>query len=113
MLRDRCQGFPNEKWHRHEPRPSSDVTSDRPKKFFIGEDLWAAQLVAGLTFTCVRRQPGDRLCDVLDIDRLHLCLARAEHRIDGSIRTSFTNVVRKLSSGPNMTAGRIRIAFGN
>src|SRR3954463_3609871 len=84
MLGDPGQGVPENKRHRHEPRTSSDVASDRPQKFFIREDLWTAEFVAELTWsTCVREEPGDRLCDVLDVNRLQLCLTPAEQRVDG------------------------------
>src|SRR5215208_4045695 len=84
MLRDPGQGVPEDKRHRHEPRTGSNVASDRPQKFLISEDLWTTEFVAGLTWsTCARDKPGDRLCDVLDADRLQLCLTPAEHRVDG------------------------------
>src|SRR3954469_73089 len=75
MLGEPGQGVPEDKRHRHEPRTGSDVASDRQQKFLISEDLWTSEFVAGLTCsTCVREEPGDRLCNVLDVDRLQFCL---------------------------------------
>lgn len=84
MLGDPGQGVPEDKRHWHEPRTSSNVASDRPQKFFISEDMWTTEFVAGLICsTCAREEPGDRLCDIFDVDRLQLCLTPAEHRVNG------------------------------
>src|SRR5690242_13605271 len=68
--------FEQRKRHRYELCPSADLHGNRSQKLLICIDARTAKFVPGTDYgTCVRQQPGDRLCDVFDVDRLQPRLA--------------------------------------
>src|SRR5215207_7760279 len=104
--------MPERKRHRDKAPARAKVPCNRAEKLFVCVDLWPAEFVAGRRYTHrVLHQPRYSFCDILHMDQLRLRLTAADNGQTGRSRIIFTNVVRKASSEPNMTDGRISVAL--